>query len=152
MNKADYEGCLTNMRLASGALFPIPVTLDVSKEQVETLGLKEGARVALRDPRDDTIIAILTVSDLYDVNVSREAELVMGADDKAHPAVAFLYQNAKDYYVGGNVQAVAKPQYFDYVELRYTPAELRHHFSKVAWRKVVAFQTRNPMHLSLIHI
>ena len=65
MNKADYEGCLTNMRLASGALFPIPVTLDVSKEQVETLGLKEGARVALRDPRDDTIIAILTVSDLY---------------------------------------------------------------------------------------
>lgn len=146
MNKADYEGCLTNMRLASGALFPIPVTLDVSKEQVETLGLKEGARVALRDARDDTIIAILTVSDLYDVNVSREAELVMGADDKAHPAVAFLYQNAKDYYVGGNVQAVAKPQYFDYVELRYTPAELRHHFSKVAWRKVVAFQTRNPMH------
>lgn len=146
MNKADYEGCLTNMRLADGSLFPMPITLDVSKEQVQSLGLEEGRRVTLRDPRDDAVIAILTVSDLFDVDRSREAKLVMGADDQAHPAVAFLYNNVKDMYVGGAVQAINKPQYFDYVELRFTPAELRHHFNKVAWRRVVAFQTRNPMH------
>ncbi|CCU99804.1 unnamed protein product [Malassezia sympodialis ATCC 42132] len=146
MGQADYEGCLTNMRLADGTLFPMPITLDVSKEQVNTLGLKAGSRIALRDPRDDNAIAILTVSDLHDVNRSREAELVLGADDKAHPAVSYLYNHVKDVYVGGTVEAIRKPQYYDYVELRFTPAELRHHFEKVAWRKVVAFQTRNPMH------
>lgn len=146
MGQADYEGCLTNMRLADGTLFPMPITLDVSKEQVDSLGLKTGSRITLRDPRDDNAIAILTVSDLHDVNRSREAELVLGADDKAHPAVAYLYNQVKDVYVGGSVEAIRKPQYYDYVELRFTPAELRHHFEKVAWRKVVAFQTRNPMH------
>lgn len=146
MNKADYDSVLENMRLSNGALFPMPITLDVSKEQVSQLGLQEGARVALRDPRDDNTIAILTVSDLYDINREREAELVFGANDKAHPSVSYLYSHVKDVLVGGSVQAIAKPQYYDYVELRYTPAELRHHFEKVSWRKVVAFQTRNPMH------
>ncbi|KAI3613410.1 hypothetical protein CBS9595_004243 [Malassezia furfur] len=146
MGKADYDSVLDNMRLADGALFPIPITLDVTEEQAQQLGLKQGARVALRDPRDDNTIAILTVSDLYKVDRAREAELVFGANDKAHPSVQYLYENVKDVFVGGSVQAVAKPQYYDYVELRYTPAELRHHFEKVSWRKVVAFQTRNPMH------
>ncbi|WFD00831.1 sulfate adenylyltransferase [Malassezia yamatoensis] len=146
MGKADYENVLTNMRLADGALFPIPITLDVTSEQVKQLGLQSGSRVALRDPRDDNTIAILTVSDLFNIDRSREAELVLGADDKAHPSVKYLYDSVKDVLVGGSVQAVAKPQYYDYVELRFTPAELRHHFEKVSWRKVVAFQTRNPMH------
>lgn len=146
MGKADYDSVLENMRLADGALFPIPITLDVTEEQAQQLGLKNGTRVALRDPRDDNTIAILTVSDLFKVDRAREAELVFGANDKAHPSVQYLYESVKDVFVGGSVQAVAKPQYYDYVELRYTPAELRHHFEKVSWRKVVAFQTRNPMH------
>lgn len=146
MGKADYDSCLDTMRLADGALFPMPITLDVSRDQVSSLGLKEGARIALRDPRDDNPIAILTVSDLYDIDRTREAEKVLGADDKAHPAVAYLYSTVKDVLVGGSVQAISKPQYYDYVEMRFTPAELRHHFEKVSWRKVVAFQTRNPMH------
>ncbi|WFD32125.1 sulfate adenylyltransferase [Malassezia sp. CBS 17886] len=146
MGKADYDRVLSNMRLAIGALFPMPITLDVAKAEVAELGLKPGARVALRDPRNDMAIAILTVSDLYDVDRKREATAVFGADDIAHPSVAYLHNNVKDVYVGGNVQAIVKPQYYDYVELRFTPAELRHHFDKVAWRKVVAFQTRNPMH------
>ena len=144
MNKADYAGCLERMRLADGTLFPMPITLDVSKEQAASL--PAGSRVALRDPRDDVAIAILTVSDQYEVDRAREAELVFGANDPAHPSVAYLHQQVRDVYLGGPVQAIAKPQYYDYVELRYTPAELRHHFEKVAWRRVVAFQTRNPMH------
>ena len=118
----------------------------MSQEQVNQLGLKAGSRVTLRDPRDDNAIAILTISDVYKFDRSREAELAFGADDKAHPSVSYLYEHVKDVYIGGSVEAVSKPQYYDYVEQRFTPAELRHYFEKVAWRKVVAFQTRNPMH------
>lgn len=146
MDKADYDSVLDKMRLADGALFPLPVTLDVSKEQVAELGLAEGKRVALRDPRDDTAIAILTIADLYSPDKVREATLAFGANDTAHPAVAYLHNSVKDVYLGGNVQAIVKPQYYDYVELRFTPAELRQYFDKVAWRRIVAFQTRNPMH------
>ncbi|PKI83395.1 sulfate adenylyltransferase [Malassezia vespertilionis] len=146
MTKPDYDSVLDKMRLANGALFPIPVTLDVSNEQVQQLHLQSGTRIALRDPRDDAALAIFTVSDLFDIDRKHEAEAVFGADDKAHPSVSYLYEEVKDVLVGGSVQAIAKPQYYDYVELRYTPAELRHHFDKVSWRKVVAFQTRNPMH------
>lgn len=146
MGQADYDNVLANMRLADNALFPLPVTLDVSKEMVAELGLAPGSRVTLRDPRDDLAIAILTIGDLYSPDKEREATLAFGANDTAHPAVAYLHNVVKDVYLGGTVQAVAKPQYYDYVELRYTPAELRQYFSKLAWRRVVAFQTRNPMH------
>lgn len=75
-----------------------------------------------------------------------EGQKVFGTEDLAHPAITYLQKSVQELYVGGAVQAISKPQYYDYVALRFTPAELRQHFSKVAWRKVVAFQTRNPMH------
>lgn len=134
------------MRLANGALWPMPITLDVSKEQVSALKLAKGSRVTLRDPRDDNALAIITIEDLYAPQKSMEATKVFGKEDLAHPAVSYLMKEVKDVYIGGNVQSVSRPQYYDYVALRYTPAELRQHFSKLAWRKVVAFQTRNPMH------
>ncbi|EPQ29465.1 uncharacterized protein PFL1_03220 [Pseudozyma flocculosa PF-1] len=146
MTKPDYDGCLDNMRLADGSLFPMPITLDVDQAQIDALALAPGARVTLRDPRDENAIAILTVADLYPVDKVREAVSVFGSDDVAHPAIAYLRSSVKQFYVGGNVQAISKPSYYDYVALRYTPAELRQHFAKIAWRKVVAFQTRNPMH------
>ncbi|KAG8740808.1 Sulfate adenylyltransferase [Ceratobasidium sp. 414] len=145
LNEADYKLVVETLRLKSGALFPIPVNLDVSKIDVERLGIKPGARIALRDPRDDNALAILTVEDLYTPNKDLEAEKVFGADPE-HPAVAYLKAKVKEFYVGGKVQAIQPPTYFDYVALRYTPTELRAHFKKLAWRKVVAFQTRNPMH------
>ncbi|CAO1621266.1 unnamed protein product [Parajaminaea phylloscopi] len=146
MKAADYESVCKNMRLANGALWPMPITLDVSKDEAQALKLQAGARVVLRDPRDDNALAILTVSDLYPVQREFEAQHVFGSTDAAHPAIAYLNNTVKDLYVGGNIQAISKPRYYDYVALRYTPAELRAHFSKVAWRNVVAFQTRNPMH------
>jgi sulfate adenylyltransferase len=90
--------------------------------------------------------ADMIVSDIYTPDKHLEAEQVMGADDIAHPAVAYLHNQTKEFYVGGKVQAIQAPTHYDYVDLRYTPTELRAHFHKVAWRKVVAFQTRNPMH------
>jgi sulfate adenylyltransferase len=152
MNEADYTSVVNTLRLekqagqAQGTLFPMPITLDVSAEDIERLGLKAGVRVALRDFRDDAALAILTVDDIYRPNKKLEAEKVLGADDIAHPAVAYLHNQTREFYVGGKVEAVQAPTHYDYVANRFTPAELRAYFQKVAWRKVVAFQTRNPMH------
>jgi sulfate adenylyltransferase len=77
---------------------------------------------------------------VYRPDKKKEAELVMGADDPAHPSVFYLHQKTKEFYVGGKVQAIQALAHFDYVWLRYTPSELRSHFKKLAWRKVVAFQ------------
>ncbi|EIN11898.1 sulfate adenylyltransferase [Punctularia strigosozonata HHB-11173 SS5] len=146
MNQKDYISVVETLRLADGALFPMPITLDVSQEDVDTLSLAPSARIALRDPRDDEALAILTVEDIYTPDKVKEAIKVLGDDDPAHPSVTYLRNRVKDFYVGGKVEAIQLPTYFDYVALRYTPAELRAHFKKLAWRKVVAFQTRNPMH------
>lgn len=146
LNQEDYDSVVEKLRLADGTLFPIPVTLDVSQSDIDTLKISPGSRVALRDPRDDGALAIITIEDVYKPNVAKEAVNVFGADDPAHPSVAYLRDRVKEFYVGGKVQAVQAPIHFDYVALRYTPAQLRAHFGKLAWKRVVAFQTRNPMH------
>ncbi|PAV18802.1 ATP-sulfurylase [Pyrrhoderma noxium] len=146
MNEKDYKSVVDTLRLADGTLFPIPITLDVSREDISNLEIKAGARLALRDPRDDEALAIITVEDIYQPDLVKEAIEVFGADDPAHPSVAYLRNRVKEFYIGGKVQAIQAPIHFDYVPLRFSPAELRAHFKKLAWRKVVAFQTRNPMH------
>ncbi|KAJ3844599.1 hypothetical protein F5878DRAFT_601595 [Lentinula raphanica] len=146
MNEQDYKSVVDTLRLSNGTLFSMPITLDISKARLEELKISAGTRLALRDPRDDEALAILTVEDVYVPDRVREAEKVFGADDPAHPSVAYLRNRVQDYYVGGKVQAIQAPVHFDYVALRYTPSELRSHFKKLAWKKVVAFQTRNPMH------
>ncbi|KAI0162254.1 putative sulfate adenylyltransferase [Xylariaceae sp. FL1272] len=146
MNEADYKGVVKENRLADGALFSMPITLDVSQETIKEVGLKAGLRVTLRDLRDDRNLAILTIDDIYKPDKHTEAVEVFGADDEAHPAVKYLHKTAGEYYVGGKVEAINRLQHYDFVDLRYTPAELRLHFDKLGWTRVVAFQTRNPMH------
>merc|ERR1712093_81569 len=146
MGQKDYESVVDTLRLADGTLFAMPITLDVSSERIAQLGLAAGSRFTLRDFRDESPLAILTISDIYEFNKSKEAASVFGADDSAHPAVAYLHKDVQDRYIGGNVQAINPPNHYDYINLRYTPAELRAYFQKLAWRQVVAFQTRNPMH------
>lgn len=147
---ADYKSVCSNMRLADGSLWPIPITLDLTNAKAAELKLTKAAkqRVTLRDPRDDAALAIITVTDVYPVEKHFEAENVFGADDRAHPSVAYLHDSVGDVYLGGPLDAIAKPVYYDYLALRYTPAELRAFFDKVAWRSVTAFQTRNPTHRS----
>ncbi|PBK84715.1 ATP-sulfurylase [Armillaria gallica] len=146
MTENDYKSVVNTLRLADGVLFPIPITLDVSGKEISRLSIVPGSRVALRDPRDEEALAIITVEDIYKPDRSREAVQVFGADDPAHPAVSYLRKRVHEFYVGGKIQAIQAPAHFDYVALRFTPAELRAHFQKLSWRKVVAFQTRNPMH------
>lgn len=145
MNQGDYESVVETLRLKDGTVFSMPITLDVDQATIERTNLKAGTRVTLRDWRDESPIAILTVDDVYEPNKVNEAEKVFGADDVLHPAVKYLH-GCHNYYVGGKVEAITKPQHYDYVGLRYTPRELRAQFEKLAWSRVVAFQTRNPLH------
>jgi len=85
------------------------------------------------------------VEDVYKPDKEKEAKEVFGGDPE-HPAIKFLFNTTKDYYVGGKVEAIDRLMHYDYVGLRYSPAELRLHFDKLGWSRVVAFQTRNPMH------
>jgi sulfate adenylyltransferase len=146
MTQKDYDSVVDTLRLADGTLFPIPVTLDVSQEDIDLLSLAKGKRVALRDPRDDQALAIITIDDIYKPDLVNEAIKVLGADDPAHPSVAYLRTKVNEFYIGGRVSAIQAPSYFDHIPLRYTPVELRAQFKKLVWKKVVAFQTRNPMH------
>lgn len=146
MDQKDYDGVVEDLRLASGVLFSIPITLDLLHTQIEALDIKPGSRLTLRDFRDDANLAIITVADVYKPDKHKEARLVFGADDEAHPAVKYLHHTAGDYYVGGRIEAINRLNHYDYVGLRFTPAELRAYFDKLGWSKIVAFQTRNPMH------
>ncbi|KIV88419.1 sulfate adenylyltransferase [Exophiala mesophila] len=145
MSEKDYNGVVENTRLADGNVFSIPITLDADAQTVEKSGLKPGARVTLRDFRDDRNLAILTIEDVYKPNKDKEAKEVFGGDPE-HPAIRYLYDTVKEFYVGGKLEAVNRLNHYDYTALRYTPAELRTHFEKLGWSRVVAFQTRNPMH------
>lgn len=145
LNEKDYNGVVENLRLADGTLFSMPITLDVSKQEIEELELKQGTRITLRDFRDDAPLAILTVDDVYRPDKAVEAQKVFRGDPE-HPAAKYLYNGVKEFYVGGKLQAINRLSHYDYVALRNTPAELRSLFNKMGWQKVVAFQTRNPMH------
>lgn len=143
MTRADYDGVVREMRLASGALWPMPITLDVSRKFAE--GLSAGARVALRDA-EGVALAILEVEDIWEPDKSAEAEGVFGRDDMAHPSVRYLHEQAGPVYLGGRVTGLAKPVHYDFRHLRRTPNEVRAYFETRGWKRVVAFQTRNPMH------
>ncbi len=143
LSKADYDSVCKDMRLADGTLWPIPVTLDVDEKFAKSI--KKGERIALRD-QEGVVLAILTAGDVWKPNKQVEAESVFGADDKAHPAVSYLHNIAGSHYVGGKLEGLELPSYYDFNELRYTPQELRDYFAKMGWSKIVAFQTRNPMH------
>ncbi|KAH8838160.1 Sulfate adenylyltransferase [Pyricularia oryzae] len=145
MTEKDYNGVVKENRLIDGALFSMPITLDLSQQTIDENGVKPGARITLRDFRDDRNLAILTVEDVYRPDKQLEAKEVFGGDPE-HPAVNYLFNTAGEFYVGGKLEAVNRLQHYDFVDLRYTPAELRTHFDKLGWSRVVAFQTRNPMH------
>ena len=149
LNKEDYESVCKEMRLKSGELWPMPITLDVDEKTAKSLEI--GDKVELRD-QEGVVLAILTVADIWKPDKSKEAKLVFGADDEAHPAVYYMKNKAGEYYIGGELEAKELPTHYDFSEHRYTPAELKKHFKKMGWNKVVAFQTRNPMHRAHVEL
>jgi sulfate adenylyltransferase len=107
--------------------------------------VKPGEEIALRD-QEGVILAILTVEDIWSPDKPFEAENVFGSNDAEHPGVSYLKQKTGPVYVGGSVIGVNKPTFYDFKALRDTPNELRKKFNELGWSRIVAFQTRNPLH------
>jgi len=143
LGEEDYNSVVDTMRLADGTLWPMPITLDVSEKFADEIEL--GQDIALRD-QEGVILATMTVTDKWAPNKAHEAEKVFGADDDAHPAVNYLHNKAGAVYLGGPVTGIQQPVHYDFKARRDTPNELRAYFRKMGWRRVVAFQTRNPLH------
>ena len=144
MTRADYDGVCQNMRLASGLLWPMPITLDVSEDFAKSLK-PSSTKIALRDP-EGVMLAVLQVEEVWQPDRTAEAKSVFNSTSKAHPGADYVMNKANSWYVGGRVEGLQLPSHYDFRALRLTPAELRAEFARLGWRRIVAFQTRNPMH------
>src|SRR4051812_6983608 len=140
LGRADYERVVAEMRLADGTLWPLPVTLPVTPGG----GVAEGKPLALRDVYGN-LLAFLHVEEVYAYDKEAEARDAYGSTDAKHPSVAYL-DRQPGHYAAGRLEVIRTPPHYDFVDLRRTPAQLREHFESLGWTKVVAFQTRNPLH------
>ena len=138
MSQADFESVVSDMRLADGALFPIPITLPVDDPP------PLDSEIALRDGLNN-LLAVMRVAEIYRWNRAETAMGVCGTRDDRHPLVAEMAGWGK-YNISGPIQAPALPRYADFRELRLTPAQTREALERRAAPNVVAFQTRNPLH------
>jgi len=145
MKEADYNSVVQDMRMASGVLWPMPVTLAVTKEQAKSL--KEGQQIALVDPESDDIVADMVVEEKYSYDKTREAVNVFGTEDGNHPGVKKIFEQG-DVYIGGPVRVFSEGKYPEEFPEYGRPADTRKIFAERGWTTVAAFQTRNPMHRS----
>lgn len=142
MTSADYKSVVDDMRLASGLVWTIPVTLSVSPETAASL--PEGGEIALTEP-SGRLLAIMRVDEKFEYDKKHEAEKVYKTTDEAHPGVAAV--NAQgDVLLGGPVTVVDRPSNPEFPDYRLEPAAVRKGFEDRGWKTIVAFQTRNPVH------
>ncbi|MFQ5343184.1 MAG: sulfate adenylyltransferase [Anaerolineae bacterium] len=142
MTQADYERVVHEMRLADGTVWPIPVTLPAQADEVANL--KPGDEIALVEP-DDRVLAILELEEKFRYDKLTEAKEVYRTTDDAHPGVKRVYGQG-DVLLGGPIHLLRMPGNLEFPEFRHTPAQTRRMFDRRGWRRVVGFQTRNPIH------
>ena len=145
LGKDDYDSVVNEMRLSSGEVWPIPITLDVDENYISDNSIEIGSKIALRE-KEGFLIAFLTISDIWSPDKKVEAEAVFKSNNAHHPGVNNLLNITKSVYLGGELTYIQQPKHYDYPLLRHTPSELKSQFDKMGWEKIVAFQTRNPMH------
>lgn len=143
MGQIDYELVVSQMRLSNNLLWSIPVTLAVETETADSI--TPGQEIALCE--DGNVLAVMEVSEKFAYDKKREAELVYKTTEEAHPGVARLYTQG-DVLLGGEIWVVDLPAAAkdEFPELRHTPAQSRRMFARRGWRRIVGFQTRNPIH------
>ena len=140
MGQADYNAVLNDMRLVNGTVWPIPITLNIEKEDLP----EEGDWVTLRDVHNQ-IMAVMKLEEVFRFNWQEEAQKVYGTLDLKHPIVSEM-AGWGDLCISGELKVLNLPAYDDFVDIRLTPAETRARLSEMGNPNVVAFQTRNPMH------
>jgi len=143
MIETDYNSILDKSELIDGNLWTLPITLDVSYESAQNI--QRGDKIGLCD-NEGFILATMDVESIWKIDKDKEAEIIYGTRDLLHPGVRYLYHEIKDYYIGGKVKGIQLPIHYDFEELRNTPEQLKEHFNKDGWKKVVAFHTSKPMH------
>jgi sulfate adenylyltransferase len=148
LSKKDYDSVCNSFRLADGTLWPLPVVLDVPRE---IAGQAAAAKhLALRDP-EGLLLAVLHVDEVWEPDKSAEAAAVFGTTNPEHPGVAALFAG-QAFYLGGTIEVIEQPKHYDFTRYRQTPSELRRFFIDRGWSRVVAFQTRNPMHRAHVEL
>ena len=140
MSKGDYERVLHEMRLSDGVLFPLPITLTADPKELPTVG----DELVLRNANND-VMAIMTLEEVFHWDPGTEAALAYGSTDAKHPMVSEMARWNK-VCISGPIKVVNLPKYYDFVELRRTPAQVRESLEAMGNDNVVAFQTRNPLH------
>jgi sulfate adenylyltransferase len=149
MTKADYESVVSGMRLTSGLLWPIPVTLDVTERFADSL--RSERNIALRDV-EGALLAILQIEDLWQPERIREAESICRTADSNHPGVNRFLRETNNVYIGGKVLGIDLPSHYDFGNLRHSPRELREIFQQRGWQRVIALHTRNPLHRAHVEL
>ncbi|MEE8524907.1 MAG: bifunctional sulfate adenylyltransferase/adenylylsulfate kinase, partial [Thermoanaerobaculia bacterium] len=143
MNRTDHDAVCESMRLADGTLWPIPVTLDLTADAAA--GLEPGSTLGLRDP-EGVMLAVLHVEDVWTPDPAAHAESVYGTSSRDHPGVAHILDRTNQVAVGGRLEGIQLTPHYDFRHLRETPSDFRTWAARSGWRRIVAFQTRNPMH------
>ena len=138
MGKQDYDRVVAEMRLTGGQLFPIPITLPVDEPQ------KLDRDVALVDSRNE-ILAVMTIEEIYEWDLTKTAREVFGTTDERHPLIAELHRWGKQN-ISGRLRVLRLPSHYDFRGLRLTPTQTRTRLKTTGFKNVVAFQTRNPLH------
>ena len=142
MGQHDYESVVEKMRLGNGLVWSIPITLPVTREIAATLSI--GEEIALTEP-DGHLLAVMTVTEKFEYAKTREAQQVYRTTEDKHPGVARLYKQG-DVYLAGDISVIELPSNPEFPEFRHTPLETRKIFAARGWKRIVAFQTRNPIH------
>jgi sulfate adenylyltransferase len=143
MTHADWQGVCDGMKMANGLFWPIPVTLSTDDESV-----KVGADVALADGQTGEILATMKVAEKYAIDKAHECMEVYKTTDTEHPGVKMVMAQGK-YNLAGPIKVLSTGGFKEkYGEQFMTPAETRALFEKMGWKRIAAFQTRNPMHRS----
>ena len=140
MGQDDYRSVLQGMRLSSGHLFPIPITLSVQSSPPVQLD----RQIALRDSRNE-LLATMVIEEIYDWDLEEEAQKVLGTLDLRHPLLAEMHRWGK-LNISGRLSVLQLPRHYDFQDLRLTPSQTRARLQALQRANVVAFQTRNPMH------
>jgi sulfate adenylyltransferase len=143
MGRETYDSVCSSMRLPDGTVWPMPIVLDLTEEAAAAL--KPGDKLALRDS-EGVMLAVLHVEELYRPDREAEAKQVFGTIDPNHPGVAMVLNRTNPVYVGGKIEGIQLPAHYDFGQLRLTPKQVRAEIARRDWSRVVAFQTRNPMH------
>ncbi len=146
MGHADWQGVCDHMRTLQGLFWPIPITLSTDAATADSIDY--GAEIALVDPDGDDVLAILRVDEKYRIDKAHECQQVFKTTDAAHPGVRMVMEQG-EVNLAGPLRVLSDGGFkARYGALFMTPAETRAEFERLGWRRVAAFQTRNPMHRS----